>query len=118
MTLRAPFEGAVLRLLRRPGERVAAEDGPALVFGDTRRLQVRVVVDEREVARVRPGATATVSADAVEGTTWGARVRELGLVALPQEGAPGRAVEVVLTLDGSAPLVPGMRAVARIDVAP
>lgn len=118
MTIRAPTDGAVLRLLRRVGERVAPDEGPTLVFGDTTRLQVRVAVDEREAARVRPGATATVTVDAAEGTTWEARVAERGFIALPRDGDPGRAVEVVLTLERVGALVPGMRAVARIDVAP
>ncbi len=118
LTLHAPTEGAVLRWLRRPGERVAPDEGPALVFGDARRLQVRVAVDEREVARVRVGAAASVTADAADGAGVPARVVERGLVALPRPGGESRFVDVVVALDGRGALVPGMRAVARIEAAP
>ncbi len=64
--VRAPIAGTVLWLRVRPGEFFAP--GPLqsiAVVGDVSRLQVRADVDELDVARVRPGAEAVITADGV-----------------------------------------------------
>jgi HlyD family secretion protein len=62
MTLRAPFDGIVLEVLRREGEAAKAADSePALLFADTSRLRVRIEVDDRYVATVAAGQKAVVS---------------------------------------------------------
>jgi HlyD family secretion protein len=61
-TLRAPFDGVVLEVLRREGEAArAADPEPAAVFADTSRLRVRVEVDDRHVAALAAGQKAVVS---------------------------------------------------------
>jgi ABC exporter DevB family membrane fusion protein len=65
--IRAPADGTVLRRYKEAGETVAPEAGDsARVFtvADTRRLRVRVDVDETDVARVTAGQQAWVTADA------------------------------------------------------
>ena len=47
-------------------------------MGDTQRLRVRMDVDERDVARVRPGAAAYVMADAFGEERFTGRVAEIG----------------------------------------
>jgi multidrug resistance efflux pump len=59
-TVVAPVDGVVLQVNVRPGERVSDRDARALVvLGDTGTCHVRVDVDERDIARFRPGAAAT-----------------------------------------------------------
>jgi multidrug resistance efflux pump len=60
-TLVAPFDGAVLDILRREGEGPRLLDRePVMLFADTTQLRVRAEVDERFVARVREGQPASL----------------------------------------------------------
>ena len=59
LTVRAPVAGEVLQLNARAGEFVAPGEGqPPVVLGDTRRLHVRVDIDESDAWRFRQGAKA------------------------------------------------------------
>ena len=59
LTVRAPVAGEVLQLNARLGEFVAPGEGqPPVVLGDTRRLHVRVDIDESDAWRFKPGAKA------------------------------------------------------------
>src|SRR5262249_30195377 len=58
-TVAAPVDGVILQVNVRPGERVSDRDAkPLMVLGDTGTYHVRVDVDERDIARFRPGAAA------------------------------------------------------------
>jgi multidrug resistance efflux pump len=58
-TVVAPLDGVVLQVNVRPGERVSEQDkGALVVLGDTSTFHVRVDIDERDIARFRPGAPA------------------------------------------------------------
>lgn len=61
-TVRAPTAGRVLQLNLRVGEYVDGSAMPLVLFGDDRRLFVRVDVDESDAWRVDPGANATAFA--------------------------------------------------------
>jgi HlyD family secretion protein len=57
----APFDGAVLKLLKRPGEGLRMlELEPVVLFGDLSRLCVRAGIDERFVKDLHVGQTAEV----------------------------------------------------------
>lgn len=60
MTIRAPVDGQVLQLNAHLGEYAPANsvNPPAILFGNTRTLHVRVDVDEEDAWRVKPGAPA------------------------------------------------------------
>jgi HlyD family secretion protein len=58
-TVRAPMAGRVLQLNLRTGEYVDGSAAPLVLFGDDRRLFVRVNVDESDAWRVQAGAAAT-----------------------------------------------------------
>ena len=59
LTVRAPVAGEVLQINVRLGEFVAPGEGqPPIVLGDTRRLHVRVDIDESDAWRFKPGAKA------------------------------------------------------------
>jgi HlyD family secretion protein len=58
-TVVAPVDGVVLQVNVRAGERVSDRDAKALmVLGDIGTFHVRVDIDERDIARFRPGAPA------------------------------------------------------------
>ena len=59
LTVRAPVAGEILQLNVRLGEFVAPGSAPPpVVFGETRKLHVRVDIDESDAWRFRPGAKA------------------------------------------------------------
>ncbi|HEU4404658.1 MAG TPA: efflux RND transporter periplasmic adaptor subunit [Polyangiaceae bacterium] len=123
LTVRSPIEGAVLQVKARAGEYEAPGGDPLVVVGDTRRLRVRMDVDERDVGRVKPGARARVMADAFPGAAFGGKVAEIGRrmgrknvrTDDPVERIDTKILEVVIDLDEPAGLVPGLRVAAHVD---
>jgi HlyD family secretion protein len=62
LTVRAPRDGTVIQVNIRAGEYAAtAPKSPAMIIGETGRLQVRADVDEQNASRVRPGQKARAS---------------------------------------------------------
>jgi multidrug resistance efflux pump len=62
LTVRAPRDGLVLQVNIRAGEFAGTSPkAPAMIIGDTDRLQVRVDVDEQSASRIRPGTAARAS---------------------------------------------------------
>jgi HlyD family secretion protein len=56
LTIRAPRDGTVIQVNIRAGEYAStAPRIPAMIIGDTDRLQVRADVDEQNATRIRPG---------------------------------------------------------------
>jgi HlyD family secretion protein len=56
LTIRAPRDGSVIQVNIRAGEFAATSPkNPAMIVGETDRLQVRVDVDEQNSIRIRPG---------------------------------------------------------------
>ena len=60
--MRAPRDGTVIQVNIRAGEYAAtAPKNPAMIVGETGRLQVRADVDEQNATRIRPGQKARAS---------------------------------------------------------
>jgi multidrug resistance efflux pump len=79
--VRSPLDGVVLRKHRRAGESVSDSfDTPIVTVGDNSRLRVRVDVDESDVARIREGQRAYVTADAYGDRKFWGRVVRIGQV--------------------------------------
>jgi multidrug efflux pump subunit AcrA (membrane-fusion protein) len=56
LSVRSPRDGTVIQMNIRAGEYAAtAPKNPAMIIGDTDRLQVRADVDEQNATRIRPG---------------------------------------------------------------
>ncbi|MEO1282259.1 MAG: efflux RND transporter periplasmic adaptor subunit, partial [Pseudomonadota bacterium] len=117
--IRAPFDGTVLNVFGRVGETVAAggRAQPLVSFGDLDHLRVRAEVEERDVAKVRVGQKVIVRADAFPDQEFEGTVTEvasaLGSPRITSRG-PRRpndvdVLEVVADLDGTPPLLTGMR---------
>ncbi len=116
--IRAPFDGTVLNIYARAGEVTApTPESALLVFGDLSKLRVRAELEERDVAKVRVGQKVVVRADAFPDREFEGTVTEiastLGSPRITSRG-PRRpddvdVLEVVANLDGSPPLLTGMR---------
>lgn len=116
--IRAPFGGTVLNVFAREGEIAAPSvDAPLLLMGDLSAMRVRAEVEERDVTKVRVGQGVVVRADAFPDREFEGKVTSvaaaLGSPRIASRG-PRRpndveVLEVLAELDGSPPLLTGMR---------
>jgi RND family efflux transporter MFP subunit len=112
-TLRAPVDGTAYLLPVRAGSRVETGDLLAAV-GDLSRMQVRVFVDEPELASIQKAQPVQISWSAVANRTWTGHVERLpGAVVARGERHVG---EVVCSLDDSTQLIPNLDVDVRIRV--
>lgn len=116
--VRAPQDGTVLNVWAKPGEMAAPSADAALVlFGDISGLRVRAEVEERDVTKIRLGQRVVVRADAFPDKDFEGVVTQLA----PALGSPRinvrgprrpndvEVLEVLISLDGTPPLLTGMR---------
>jgi HlyD family secretion protein len=124
LTVRAPIAGQVLVIKSRPGEYynpLGAE--PLMIMGDTSKLRVRMDVDERDIGKVAVGAHGYVSLSAFPGKKFQTHVTEIGRrmgrknirTDDPVERIDTKILEVLLELDTSDGLVPGLRVTSYVD---
>jgi len=125
--LRAPRAGVILRRLHEVGEQMTmTPPTTALILADVANLELRVEVDEADVARVALGQTAWATA-----LTYGDRrfagkvvrvVGELGRKTQrledPRARIDTRVLEVVVTLDGAPALPLGLRMDVHLEPGP
>ena len=79
--VRAPIDGVVLRKHHRPGESVSTQfDSPIVTLADRSRVRVRMDVDESDVARLRVGQRAYVTADAFGDRRFAGTVLRIGQI--------------------------------------
>ena len=117
--IRAPLTGSVLQVNAKPGELVApSPEQPLIVMGDLTVIRVRAEVDEQDVAKIKLGQKAFVRSNAYPNREFEGKVTELApSLGLPRMGSRGarratdvEVMEVMIDLEGSVPLLPGMRA--------
>lgn len=116
--IRAPIAGSILQIQAKVGELLSpSPEQIVFAMGDVGRLRVRAEVDETEVTKVRLGQSAFVKSAAFPGQEFEGKVLEMApLLAIPRITArsPRRpndveVMEVIIELDASATLLPGMR---------
>lgn len=122
--VRAPIAGRILRRYKKPGE-VLPElvETPIVSLGDTSILRVRAEVDERDVARLKAGFPAYVTADAFGSRKFKGQVvrigQQLGRKGIrtdePTERLDTKVLETLIELDPDTPLIPGLRVNAFIE---
>ena len=126
LTVGAPIAGEILRVKYRDGEYYNVQGSePLLILGDTSKLRVRMDVDERDVGKLKMGATAFAVADAYRGARFSGKVteisRRMGRKNIrtddPVERIDTKILEVVFDLDDPTQLVPGLRVMSYLDVA-
>ncbi len=117
--IRASGAGTVLQLPAKVGEMVVpSPEQPLAVLGDMSVVRIKAEVDEHDVAKIKLGGKVDVKSNAFPGRAFTGTVTELS----PTLGSPKFALrsarrptdvevlEVTINLEGSTPLVPGMRA--------
>ena len=116
--IRAPIAGTVLQVNAKLGELVAPGiEVPLVVMGDMSIVRVRAEVDEADVTKIKKDQRAFVKNTAHPNREFEGKVVELApSLAVPRMGSRGvrratdiEVMEVVIDLDGSVPLLPGMR---------
>lgn len=117
--VRAPLTGVVLRRHKLAGESVSLDSPEAAIVtvADTRTLRVRVDVDERDIAAVRVGQPAWVTADAYGPTRFTGRVVRVGAMLgrknvrtdEPMEKVDTKVLETLVELDANPRLPVGLR---------
>ena len=118
LRIRAPADGTILQITAKPGETVAPSPEQILVvLGDLSALQVRAEVDERDAGRIRIGQPVVVRSDAYPGREFTGRIGRIARALGPQRVGPKAprkptdidVLEVIVDLEGTPPLLPGMR---------
>jgi HlyD family secretion protein len=116
--VRAPFDGTVLNVFAKFGELVApSPDAPLVVFGDLKSLRVKAEVEERDAAKLRVGQRVVVKGDAYPDKQFEGLVTSIAqTLSSPRIATRGvrrpndiEVLEVLVALDGTPPLLTGMR---------
>lgn len=116
--VRAPIDGTVLQLSAKSGELVApSPERPLVVLGDLTVMRVKAELDERDVGKLKLGQKAFVRSDSFPGKEFEGHVSMLAPSLASQKlGSRGprrpndvEVLEVTIDLDGTVPLLPGMR---------
>jgi len=122
--IRSPIDGTVLRKKLHAGESVSGKgDMPIVTLGDCSRLRVRADVDETDVARVRAGQPAWVTAEAFGDRRFTGRVIRIGQILgrknvrtdEPTERVDTKILETLIELDPGQQLPSGLRVDTFID---
>jgi len=122
--VRAPIDGVVLRRHHRAGESVSTQfDSPIVTLADRSRVRVRVDVDEADVARLREGQSAYVTADAFGDRRFAGRVVRVGQMLgrknvrtdEPTERVDTKILETLIELIDGGDLPLGLRVQAFIN---
>jgi ABC exporter DevB family membrane fusion protein len=116
--IRSPLDGIVLRKFRHAGESVSTQfDSPIVTLADDSALRVRLDVDETDVAKLRVGQSAFVTAEAYRNQKFTGRVIRIGHILgrknvrtdEPTEHIDTKILETLVELDRGQRLPLGLR---------
>ena len=122
--VRAPIDGEILKVMTYPGEKTG--DAPILKMGDTASMNVIAEVYESDVAAVKIGQRATITADAIDEPLEGTVCEISGIIQKndvlnidPRADKDTRVVEVRVKLKNSAAVahLSQLEVSVRIDTA-
>lgn len=122
--IRSPLAGIVLRKYRHPGESVSTQfDSPIVTLADDSSLRVRLDVDEVDVARLRVGQPAFVTAEAYGTEKFTGHVIRVGRILgkknvrtdEPSERVDTKILETLVELDPGQKLPLGLRVDAYVQ---
>jgi HlyD family secretion protein len=111
-SLSAPFDGYVSAVNFSAGD---TPSGTAVSLVDLSNLQVKVVIAEVDIAKIAIGQVTQMTADALPGKTYQAKVLSIGPVGTVTSGVVNYPVTVVVT-NPDTDLKPGMTANLAVEV--
>jgi ABC exporter DevB family membrane fusion protein len=123
--IRSPLDGVVLRKFRHAGESVSTQfDSPIVTLADDSRLRVRLDVDETDVAKLRLGQPAFVTAEAYGSQRFTGQVIRIGRILgrknvrtdEPTEHVDTKILETLVELDRGQKLPLGLRVDSYVRV--
>jgi len=98
LTICAPTSGEVLRVRLHPGEFVTTPPNPlSVVLGNTRRLHIRVDIDEHEIPRFRPDSPARAMASGDPHRSYALEFVRVEPTVMPKAALDGSDYELVDT---------------------
>lgn len=125
--IRSPIDGVILRRKAKAGESISTDNPESWIvtLGDDTALRVRVDVDEADVARLRVGQTAYVTAEAYGARRFTGHVVRIGQILgrknvrtdEPTERVDTKILETMVQLDPGQTLPAGLRVDAFIEAA-
>lgn len=116
--VRATRDATVLQVLATPGETASpSPENVLVILGDMSKIRVRAEIEERDVGKVRAGQVAVVRSDAFPNREFTGRIatlsQSLGPARLslkgPRKPTDLDVLEVMIDLEGTPPLLSGMR---------
>lgn len=116
--IRAPADATVLQVTARVGELAApSPENTLVVLGDVTALRVRAEIEERDVTKLRVGQRVSVRSDATGSMEFDGEIAQIAqALGPPRLGPRGPrrptdvdVLEMIVNLDGSPPLMSGMR---------
>jgi len=125
--IRAPLDGVILRKFRHAGESVSTQfDSPIVTMADDSSLRIRLDVDETDVARLRPGQSAYVTAEAYGSQKFTGHVIRVGRILgkknfrtdEPSERVDTKILETLVALDPGQILPLGLRVDSFVEAGP
>jgi HlyD family secretion protein len=125
--VRSPIDGVILRKFRHTGESVSTQfDSPIVTVANDSVLRVRLDVDETDVARLRVGQPAFVTAEAYGSRKFTGRVIRVGRILgkknvrtdEPSERVDTKILETLVELDPGQSLPLGLRVDSYVRTGP
>lgn len=116
--IRSPISGTVLQVNAKPGEIVAPSPEVTLVvLGDMSGLRVKAEVDAGDIAKIKLGQKAFVRSSSYPGKDFEGKVSLIAPTLIQPQILPRgprrpndiEVLEVTIDIEGSVPLLPGMR---------
>ena len=123
--IRSPMDGIILRKFRHAGESVSTQfDSPIVTLADDSALRVRLDVDETDVARLKAGQAAFVTAEAFGSRKFTGHVLRVGRILgkknvrtdEPSERVDTKILETLVELDPGQILPLGLRVDSFVTV--
>jgi ABC exporter DevB family membrane fusion protein len=123
--IRSPLDAVILRKFRHSGESVSTQfDSPIVTLADDSSLRVRLDVDETDVAKLRVGQSAFVTAEAYGSQKFTGRVIRVGRILgkknvrtdEPSERVDTKILETLVELDPNQKLPLGLRVDSYVQV--
>src|SRR5271170_195196 len=122
--IRSPLDGVVLRKFRHAGESVSTQfDSPVVTLADDSSLRIRLDIDETDVAQLRVGEPAYVTAEAYGSQKFTGHIIRVGHILgrknvrtdEPSERVDTKILEALVQLDPGQKLPLGLRVDAYVQ---